>query len=265
MENQLQVRTGSVPAAAWVGTSGWQYDDWAGTFYPPRFARHRWLGWYARRFPTVEINATFYRLPKTPAVEGWRDRVPAGFRYAVKGSRYLTHNKKLRDPEEPVRTITGRLAPLRPVHGVWLWQLPPNLHRDTERLERFLAALPPTPRHAVEFRHTSWYEPEVEDALRRHRVAWVWLSDRQMPDAAPLTTDLVYLRFHGLGDDTGARYRWDYTVDELAPWVERVRTAVAGGADAWVYFNNDFAANAPRNAATFTDLLGDTAVRWLAP
>jgi uncharacterized protein YecE (DUF72 family) len=250
-----------------VGTSGWQYDDWAGTFYPAGLARTRWFGHYATHFPTVEINATFYRLPRTAAVERWRDQTPHGFRFAVKGSRYLTHNKKLRDPEEPVVNVVTRLAPLQSVHGVWLWQLPPNLHRDVPRLERFLDALPrgaTVPRHAMEFRHASWYAPEVEDALRHRGVAWVWLSDRQMPDVAPLTADFVYLRFHGLSPDPDARYRWDYTAAELAPWAERVRAAVARGADAWVYFNNDHAAHATRNAATFIGALGDAALPWPA-
>lgn len=245
-----------------VGTSGWQYDDWRGAFYPEGVAKRRWLEYYTSRFPTVEINATFYRLPRNSTVEQWHDRAPDRFRYAVKGSRYLTHNKKLNDPADPIRTISSRLAPLKTFHGVWLWQLPPNLHADLERLTTFLAALPASQRHAVEFRHPSWYTDRVEHALAGHDVAWVWLSDHQMPDVAPVTADFVYLRLHGLADDEDLRYRYDYAADELAPWAERLRSAAADDRDGWVYFNNDFAANAPRNADTLIDLLGDVAFDW---
>ncbi|MBW3603774.1 MAG: DUF72 domain-containing protein [Actinobacteria bacterium] len=245
-----------------VGTSGWQYDDWRGTFYPDDVAKRRWFEHYTSRFPTVEINATFYRLPKPATVERWHDRAPDRFRFAVKGSRYLTHNKKLKAPSDPVATITERMAPLKTFHGVWLWQLPPNLHLDVDRLERFLDTLPGGPGHAVEFRHRSWYVDEVEDALARHNVAWVWLSDHQMPDTCPVTADFVYLRFHGLAEDDDQRYRYDYAERELAPWAERLRSAAADGRDGWVYFNNDYQANAPRNAATQIDLLGDAAEPW---
>jgi uncharacterized protein YecE (DUF72 family) len=245
-----------------VGTSGWQYDDWRGRFYPRDLAKRRWFARYAARFPTVEINATFYRLPAMSTVERWHDAAPARFRYAVKGSRYLTHIKKLRDPADPVATISERMAGLKSRHGVWLWQLPPNLHVDVDRLARFLSVLPDGPGHAIEFRHRSWYVDEVEAALTGHNVAWVWLSDRQMPDTMPVTADFVYLRLHGLADDPQKRYRWDYTDAELAPWAERLRAAAAAGRDGWVYFNNDADANAPRNAAMLIDQLGDAAEPW---
>lgn len=247
-----------------VGTSGWQYDDWRGAFYPEIVPRTRWLEYYATQFPTVEVNATFYRLPRTSTVASWHDRAPDQFRFAVKGSRYLTHNKKLADPEEPVTNVVERLAPLKARHGIWLWQLPPNLHRDVPRLDRFLAALPASPRHAVEFRHTSWYDDRVEAVLRRHGVAWVWLSDRQMPHVRPVTADVVYLRLHGLSENADERYRWDYARAELEPWARNLREVAAAGCDGWVYFNNDYAANAPRNARLLMELLGDVALPWRA-
>lgn len=254
--------TETAPGTVRTGTSGWQYDDWRGRFYPTDVPKRRWFDHYAGRFPTVEINATFYRLPSTSTVERWHDQAPDRFRYAVKGSRYLTHNKKLNDPTDPVATITERMAPLKTFHGVWLWQLPPNLHVDVDRLDTFLAALPGGPGHAVEFRHRSWYIDDVERTLSRHNVAWVWLSDHQMPDVAPVTADFVYLRFHGLAEDPDLRYRYDYDRDELAPWADRLRGAAADGLDGWVYFNNDFGANAPRNAVALIDLLGDAAFGW---
>lgn len=245
-----------------VGTSGWQYDDWRGAFYPGDLPKRQWFEHYTTRFSTVEINATFYRLPRTSTVRAWHDRTPDRFRFAVKGSRYLTHNKKLNDPADPVETITTRLAPLKTFHGVWLWQLPPNLHVDVERLETFAAALPGSQRHAIEFRHRSWYSNEVERVLARHGIAWVWLSDHHMPDACRVTAPFVYLRFHGLSEDDERRYRYDYSEAELSVWAERLRAAAADGRDAWVYFNNDDQANAPRNAITLIDMLGDTALSW---
>lgn len=245
-----------------VGTSGWQYDDWRGAFYPDHVPKRLWFEYYATRFPTVEINATFYRLPRTSTVQRWHDRAPDRFRFAAKGSRYLTHNKKLADPHDPIDTVITRLAPLKTFQGVWLWQLPPNLHVDVERLEVFAAALPGSQRHAVEFRHDSWYTDEIERTLARHGIAWVWLSVHQMPDASPITADFVYLRFHGLSDDDEQRYRYDYSEDELSVWADRLRAAAADGCDAWVYFNNDYDAHAPRNATTLIEMLDDTALRW---
>jgi uncharacterized protein YecE (DUF72 family) len=245
-----------------VGTSGWQYDDWRGRFYPDDVPKRSWFSYYAERFPTVEVNATFYRLPRTSTVERWHDAAPAGFRYAIKGSRYLTHNRKLNAPADPVATITGRMGPLQSFHGVWLWQLPPNLHVDVDRLATFVATLPGGPGHAVEVRHRSWYVDEVADVLREHGVALVWLSDGQLPDDAPVTAPFVYLRLHGLDEDVDRRYRWDYTAEELQPWVERLRAAAGEGRDGWVFFNNDHAARAPRNARLMIDMLGDAALPW---
>lgn len=246
-----------------VGTSGWQYDDWDGAFYPEDIAKKRWFEHYASRFPTVEVNYSFYRLPATSTVEGWNRQAPDRFRYAVKASRYITHNLKLSEgTEEAVGNLIGRLEPLKSYHGVWLWQLPPNLHRDVERLDRFLGLLPATPPHAVEFRHASWFEDEVFEVLERHGAAFVWLSDRQMPDVFPVTSELVYVRFHGLSDDEDARYRYDYSRDELDGWADRLRDQQDAGRDVWAYFNNDHRAHAPANARTLIELLGDAATPW---
>ncbi len=244
-----------------VGTSGWQYDDWDGRFYPADVPKRRWYEHYASVFPTVEINYSFYRLPRTSTAERWNRQAPDRFRYAVKGSRYITHNLKLADPAEAIAHVVERLAPLKTFLGVWLWQLPPNLHRDVPRLGTFLGLLPAGHRHAVEFRHRSWYDDEVVATLRHHGAAWVWLSDQQMPDDAPVTGDFVYLRLHGLGSED-ERYRWDYADEELAPWLERLRDAAGRGLDGFVYFNNDHHAKAPRNARRMIDLLDDAAFPW---
>ena len=245
-----------------VGTSGWQYDDWDGAFYPDDVARGRWFEHYRTVFPTVEVNATFYRLPRASTVERWHDQAPDRFRYAVKGSRYITHMLKLGDgTPEAVDNVVEALAPLRSFLGVWLWQLPPGLHRDDARLEQFLDTLPGTD-HAVEFRHTSWYDDAVFDLLSRHDVTLVWLSDGQMPAVFPVTADSVYLRLHGLSEDPDQRYRWSYDREELEPHARRLAEQAEAGRDGWAFFNNDHDANAPRDALTLVELLGDAAAPW---
>ncbi|MBW3665027.1 MAG: DUF72 domain-containing protein [Actinobacteria bacterium] len=245
-----------------VGTSGWQYDDWKGAFYPEDVAKKRWFEHYRTVFSTVEVNATFYRLPKETTVEKWHDAAPPGFRYAVKGSRYITHNLKLGEgTPEAIGNAERRMAALKSYLGVWLWQLPPNLHRDVDRLDDFLTALP-SGYHAVEFRHRSWFDDDVYDVLKRHDAACVWISDKQMPDVFPLTADFVYVRLHGLSGDPDERYHYDYARDELEPLAERLVGQARDGRDGWVFFNNDYQANAPRNALTLIELLGDAAEPW---
>ncbi len=232
-----------------VGTSGWHYDDWRGIVYPPDLPKPRWFEAYARLFPTVEINASFYRLPTDKAIARWRDQAPDGFSYAAKGSRFTTHNLKIGGERLPdsVGRVTGRLAGLGPRLGVILWQLPPNLHRDDGRLDRFLGLLPRDVRHAVEFRHASWWSEGPAEVLARHGAAFVWVSGLGMPDVCPRTAEFTYTRFHGLGPDA---YRWNYTDEELAPWADAI-----AGTDGFAYFNNDYEGHAVRNAQTLTRML----------
>lgn len=249
-----------------VGTSGWSYDDWKGRFYPEQLARRRWAEHYRTVFSTVEVNATFYRLPRTTTVERWRDEAPAGFRYVTKGSRYLTHVKRLRDHEQGLRTYVDRVAPLGPALAAVLWQLPPDLTCDVGLLESFLAALPDHVgdrqlRHAVEFRHPSWLGDDVFALLARHRAAHVWVSSEAMPPHRTRTTDFVYLRFHGLAGG----WHHDYTDAELAPWADALAAVAAEGHGGFAFFNNDGAARAPCNALRLHTLLGPHAVPWPPP
>jgi len=212
----------------WIGTSGWVYKEWAGHFYPKGWPKKDEFGYYVRHFPTVEINATFYRLPTLKMVRGWRDRSPDGFVFAVKGSRFLTHIKRLKDTGPGLQKYFRRLDPLAERTGPILWQLPPNFGKTKEnvrRLARFLKKLPSRHRHAVEFRHPSWMDEETFTLLRTHQAANVWISSRRMPQDYTLTSDFVYLRFHGLKD--GAYH--DYTDDELAPWAKQLATAAERG------------------------------------
>jgi uncharacterized protein YecE (DUF72 family) len=168
----------------------------------------------------------------------------------VKGSRLITHLKKLADCQEPLETFLERVAQLRRLKVI-LWQLPPSLHKDVERLDRFLSQLPAEVRHAVEFRHESWWDEEVAALLKHHKAAFVAISHPRLPDAIHATTDFLYLRFHGLGRQL---YRYDYCDEELAAWTARLQPLLRGRT-LYAFFNNDYDANAPRNAATFRKLL----------
>jgi uncharacterized protein YecE (DUF72 family) len=236
-----------------IGTSGWLYKDWARTFYPPDTGRSGHLEFYAREFDTVEINATFYRLPSPEIVRGWRDKAPPGFVFAVKGSRFITHMKRLLVERESIAIFFERAKLLGTRLGPILWQLPPNLQYDPERLEKFLRVVPKRYTHAVEFRHPSWYEhDETFDILRERSIAHVCVSSGAMPRNLTVTAPLTYIRFHGLAD--GARH--DYTKRELAPWVRHCRSCLDQGISVYAYFNNDLNTRAPKNAMTFRELVG---------
>lgn len=245
-----------------VGTSGWQYDDWRGAFYPDQVPTRQWLAHYAATFSTVEVNSTFYRLAKESSVREWSETVPDGFEFACKGSRFITHQKKLNDPTEPIERYFEPLAPLTSRLAVVLWQLPGRWRRNAERLDAFLDALPHGPRYAVELRDDDWFHDETYEVLDRHGAALVWLSSSLTTahHEHVRTGDHVYLRLHGLDEDEP--YRYDYTRRELEPWAQRLQAVADEGTPAWVYFNNDHEAKAVANARTLVDLLGDAARPW---
>ncbi len=177
-----------------IGTSGWVYRDWKGPFYPEALPAKRWLGFYASRFETTEINGSFYRLPSEAAVKGWADTAPEGFVFAWKASRYITHAKKLKDVGDSLALVFGRMDPLGSHFGPVLFQLPPQLRRDDERLARFLDQLPPHRRCAVEFRDPSWYAPAVLDRLREHGAALCISDHAAAPSPWEATADFLYVR-----------------------------------------------------------------------
>ncbi len=228
----------------YIGTSGWSYKSWEKTFYPEDVPVSRHFDFYSTQFSTVEINLTFYRLPSEKMVEGWRAKAPPGFVYAVKGSRFITHMKKLANLNGALDRFFERIAPLKKRIGVVLWQLPPILKKDVARLEHFLKALPGTYRYAVEFRHPSWLDEETFALLRRHCVAHVSVSSLAMPINLAVTSELVYSRFHGLAG--GAAH--DYSRQELKPWAEHILHQAGRGKTVFVYFNNDANVRAPANA-----------------
>jgi len=235
-----------------VGCSGWQYKAWRGVLYPERLPQSRWLEVYAQRFATIEVNSSFYMLPKRPAVARWVEQVPPGFVFAVKVSRFITHMKRLTNVTDGMRRLNERIEPIieRGCLGPLLWQLPPQFKRDDERLATALAELPPG-RHAFEFRNEGWYAPDVYALLREHGVATVLAHDarRPLPEPPP-TADFAFVRLHW-----GARgRRGNYSEAELGEWASRVRE-LAAGRDVFCYFNNDWEGFAPRNALRLESLL----------
>ena len=230
-----------------IGCSGWNYKHWRGPVYPAEMPSRLWFDHYASIFDTVEVNNTFYRLPEPETFAAWRERAPAHFIYAIKASRFLTHLKRLRDPEEPVIRLFEHARKLGDRFGPILYQLPGNFHRDLPRLDHFLSLLPRTlgdaggaPKrlalhHVIEFRHPSWYVAETYQLLRARSVT-LCLHDKAgsaitEPDVGPI----VYVRFHG----PGGRYFGRYEIARLDKWATRLYELARDGRDVFAYFNND--------------------------
>jgi uncharacterized protein YecE (DUF72 family) len=232
-----------------IGCSGWNYRDWREDFYPAGTPATRWLEHYALVFDTVEVNSTFYRLASPPAVAKWADQTPPDFIFAVKASRYMTHIRRLRDVRGGVGRFYAPLAPLAEAGklGPTLWQLPESFRRDDGVLRAALRALPDG-RHCFEFRHPSWFEPQVLEMLRDSGVALVIGDHPERPfQPLELTADWTFIRFH-----RGRRGRGgNYSAAELSTWKRRI-AAWRSKAEVFAYFNNDWKGFAPRNA------------RWLA-
>jgi uncharacterized protein YecE (DUF72 family) len=236
--------------AVHVGTSGWTYDDWAGVFYPESVKRPARLAYYATQFDTLEINASFYRTPSQVMIDAWNRVLPEDYQLVLKGPRMVTHHLQMAECATALEQFFDRSLQLRTLRAI-LWQLPPTLAKDLPRLEQFLAALPQSVRHAVEFRHPSWWDQDVAAALSRHDAALVALSYPAMPESIWPTTDMLYVRFHGLGKK---RYHYDYSAAELAVWARRLRPLLKGRTS-YVFFNNGYDGHAPANAFVIRDLL----------
>ena len=222
-------------AQAWVGTSGWSYKHWEKVFYPDKLPANEHLGFYARHFPTVEINYSYYQLPPRSTFENWRKASPEGFVFAVKGSRYLTHMKKLKDPDEPLQRLLHNAGGLGPKLGPLLFQFPRRWKLNLLRLQEFFEALAhhPRRRYAFEFRHQSWLAPEVFGLLHQHNAALCLPVGWNIPLDVQVPADWTYIRFHG-----GA-HSIAFTDAELRPWAERIRHWRDDGVDSYSYFNND--------------------------
>jgi uncharacterized protein YecE (DUF72 family) len=227
-----------------IGTSGWHYKHWLGTFYPADLRASQMFEFYQRTFDTVELNNSFYRLPTTDAFEAWRDSAPANFVFAVKGSRFLTHNKKLKEPEQALDNLLPRAEILGEKLGPILFQLPPKWKLNVERLEDFLRVLPKQHRYTFEFREPTWHTLAVYRILERHNAAYCIHELAGFQTPIVVTADFAYVRLHG----PGARYQGSYSEDKLSEWAERINKWKRELKAVYVYFDNDEAGYAPRNA-----------------
>jgi uncharacterized protein YecE (DUF72 family) len=232
-----------------VGTSGWNYGHWKHCFYPPEVKAAERLGYYAGRLTSVEINATFYRLPKPEHVDRWRDQVPEDFIFAVKGSRYLTHMKRLGEYGEPLDRFMDLIGRLGDRGGPVLWQLPPQMKRDDDRLAAFAGALPGAFRHAFEFRHDDWYCQEVYDILDNAGAALCISDHPERRKEFVLTTAWTYIRLHFSGKD-GL-----YPHSEVDRWSSIINDYASAGNDVYAYFNNDAKGYGIRNALELSELI----------
>jgi uncharacterized protein YecE (DUF72 family) len=241
-----------------VGTSGWMYDSWRGPFYPQKLAKHLWLERYASVFPVVEVNNSFYHLPKEETFDKWREESPPEFEFVVKASRYITHIRRLRDCRDPVELLWSRAARLKDKVGPVLFQLPPRFGADAGLLGDFLSVLPSGIRAAFEFRDDSWRRDDVYELLDRSGAAWV-LADRPRWRVPLIVTGgWSYVRFH-----QGRTTHPGYTRAKLRAWADRIAELAAR--EVYVFFNNDTWAAAPADARTLVGLLLDKQLEVAAP
>lgn len=240
-----------------VGISGWNYEGWKGRFYPEELARRRWLGYASSVFPSIEVNATFYREMRESTYLKWRDATPEGFVWAVKAHRYITHVKRLAEAAEPVSRFIAAVDALGDKLGPLLFQLPPSLAFDRTRVEAFAACLPPGRRCVIEARHASWMTDDALEELRKRGLGWC-ISDSagRFPSRVALTSDFAYVRLHGPTE----LYSSSYPDAALRRWADIISDL---GVDAYVYFDNDYLAYAPMNAIKLMELLPSCSVTKL--
>ena len=229
-----------------IGTSGWHYSDWAGLFYPAGLPKSKWFEYYAKDFDTVEINNTFYQLPKQQTFINWRKQAPKNFLFTVKANRFITHIKRLKDPEEPLERFFERVKLLKANLGPILYQLPPSMHKDLDRLESFIKSLPKRRLSVFEFRHQSWFSDDTYELLNKLHVGFCVHDLVGVPTPRVITGSLIYVRFHG---PTG-RYQGNYTKTMLKEWAEWIKEHIKEVRSIYAYFNNDIHAYAVYNAKT---------------
>ena len=232
-----------------VGTSGYNYAEWKGSFYPHDLPTAKMLPYYAARFPTVEINATFYRMPTPKTLAGWAAATPEAFVLALKAPQRITHFARLRNVDDPLRVFCDSARTLGPKLGPLLFQLPPNFQKDTDRLAETLFQLPPDLRCAWEFRHVSWLADDVYDLLRRRNAALCIADSEAASTPLVVTADFGYLRLRDEG----------YTESDLARWAETLRRLGEGWRETFVYFKHEESGTGPAFARKLTDLLTSAA------
>lgn len=233
-----------------IGCSGWQYEHWKGLFYPEEIPKKEWLPFYKKHFTTVEINASFYHLPRKTTFEKWKEEAGDHFLFTIKGSRYVTHIKKLNDPGESVQKFYDHAVYLGEKTGAILWQFPPMLHADEEKLSAFCNVLDKNYKNVIEFRHESWFEETYYKILRKFNIGFCIVSANGIPEIFQTTSKIGYVRYHGMQQNW---YRYNYSDKELNDYAEKIKKLKAE--EIYIYFNNDFEAHAVRNALKLKEIL----------
>lgn len=242
-------KTGSMHTNYHIGCSGWVYSHWKGLFYPSDLPQSRWLHYYAQHYKTVEVNNTFYGSPSGSTLEKWYWEVPDHFRFSLKGSRYITHMKKLKDVAEPLKRFYKMAGLLREKVGCILWQLPPQLIHQPQRLQDFCRLLSAHYQNVVEFRDVYWYQESTYRILSENQAGFCVISAPDLPADIKTTNEMTYIRFHG----RTSWYSYRYSKGELQEWAQKIKQAAPS--EVYAYFNNDHHGNALYNARLLQELL----------
>ena len=237
--------------SCFIGTSGWYYQHWYGPFYPRGLSKEKLLPYFARSFDTVELNNTFYHLPKETTVKGWYEKAPCDFVFAVKASRFITHIKRLANLGESLKTFLKRVHLLKEKLGPLLYQLPPSMKKDKRRLTNFLKKLPKKAKNVIEFRHPSWLDEEIFALLKKFNTAHCIVSMPGFPTVVRPCADFAYIRMHG----ASALYRSNYSKTQLKQCAGWIKKFLRDGLDTYVYFNNDASGFAVKNALTLKKMV----------
>jgi uncharacterized protein YecE (DUF72 family) len=240
------------PEKIHIGTSGWHYKHWKDVFYPQSLPSGNYLKYYSQYFKTVEINNSFYKHPDESVVEKWRNETPEDFIFAYKANRYITHMKKMKDPEAPLEKLRNNLAVPGEKVKVVLFQLPPNFRSNPQRLEEFIKHLPHGYRYSFEFRDKSWFNDKIFDILKKHGVSFCIYDMGGDVTPFEITADFIYIRLHG----TGTPYNGNYEDRMLQEWGEKISEWRKQGKEVFCYFNNDIGGFAVKNAMKLNEILG---------
>lgn len=226
-----------------LGCSGWYYQDWAEEFYPENLSKSRWLEYYSKQFNTVEINNTFYRFPSEKTVEGWYNKTPEDFKLTLKANQVITHRRRFKNTQSTVNHFYSLAEILGEKLGCILFQIPPQKSKDIDFLKNAVEQFDISKNNIIEFRHPSWFDEEVYDLLNKSEVGFCSVSSADLPDDLIITANTVYIRFHGVGSE---RYHYLYSDRELKEWADKLKESDSD--HIFCYFNNDYHANAPKNA-----------------
>jgi len=238
-----------------IGTSGWNYKHWRGRFYPEDLPQKEWLNFYIKKFKTVELNNSFYRLPSKEVFKKWKNSVPDDFIFSVKGNRYITHMKKLNDPKNTLKDFIGNIKGLGNKTGPILFQLPPGWELNIERFSEFLKSLPKQFKFTFEFRNSSWWQPEVYRLLKQHNAAFCMYELGGVLSPKEITADFIYLRLHGPGN----KYQGDYDHNTMSKWADLFTLWKSKVKEIYCYFDNDQNAYAVKNALELLEIVNSAA------